>query len=79
MNHINKKFDDLEVIKDISLSVKEGGDSFDHRTFRLRKIDAAQVCDDAGEEINGGEISYLGESCLDWKLRRGMSSKEKRT
>ncbi|UWP58956.1 amino acid ABC transporter ATP-binding protein [Ruminococcus gauvreauii] len=60
MNHINKKFDDLEVIKDISLSVKEGeilsiiGPSGSGKSTLLR-------CATMLEEINGGEISYLGE------------------
>lgn len=60
MNHINKKFGDLEVIKDISLSVKEGeilsiiGPSGSGKSTLLR-------CATLLEEINEGEIIYLGE------------------
>lgn len=60
MNHIRKKFDDLEVIKDISLSVKEGeilsiiGPSGSGKSTLLR-------CATMLEEIDGGEILYMGE------------------
>ena len=60
MKNINKKFDDLEVIKDISLSVKEGeilsiiGPSGSGKSTLLR-------CATMLEKINSGEITYLGE------------------
>ncbi len=60
MNHIRKTFDDLEVIKDISLSVKEGeilsiiGPSGSGKSTLLR-------CATMLEEIDGGEILYMGE------------------
>lgn len=60
MNHIRKKFDDLEVIKDISLSVREGeilsiiGPSGSGKSTLLR-------CATMLEEIDGGEILYMGE------------------
>ena len=60
MKNINKKFDDLEVIKDISLSVKEGeilsiiGPSGSGKSTLLR-------CATMLEKINSGEIAYLGE------------------
>ncbi|MGI6011596.1 MAG: amino acid ABC transporter ATP-binding protein [Ruminococcus sp.] len=60
MKHINKKFDDLEVIKDISLSVKEGeilsiiGPSGSGKSTLLR-------CATMLEDIDGGEIFYMGE------------------
>ena len=60
MNHINKKFGDLEVIRDISLSVEEGeilsiiGPSGSGKSTLLR-------CATMLEEINGGEILYMGE------------------
>ncbi len=60
MNHIYKKYENLEVIKDISLSVKEGeilsiiGPSGSGKSTLLR-------CATMLEKINGGEIIYLGE------------------
>ncbi len=60
MNHINKKFGDLEVIKDISLSVSEGeilsiiGPSGSGKSTILR-------CATMLESINGGEIIYMGQ------------------
>lgn len=60
MKNINKKFDDLEVIKDISLAVKEGeilsiiGPSGSGKSTLLR-------CATMLEQINSGEITYMGE------------------
>lgn len=60
MNHINKAFDQLSVIKDISLRVKEGevvsiiGPSGSGKSTLLR-------CATFLEEIDAGEIIYLGE------------------
>lgn len=60
MNHIRKGFGDLEVIKDISLSVKEGeilsiiGPSGSGKSTLLR-------CAAMLETIDGGEIRYMGE------------------
>ncbi len=60
MNHIRKTFDDLEVIHDISLSVKEGeilsiiGPSGSGKSTLLR-------CATMLEKIDGGEILYMGE------------------
>lgn len=60
MKNIEKKFDSLEVIKDISLSVEEGeilsiiGPSGSGKSTLLR-------CATMLEEINSGEINYLGE------------------
>ncbi len=60
MNHIRKQFDGLEVLKDISLSVREGeilsiiGPSGSGKSTLLR-------CATMLEQIDGGEISYMGE------------------
>ena len=60
MNHIHKSFGELEVIKDISLSVAEGeilsiiGPSGSGKSTILR-------CATMLETINGGEIIYMGE------------------
>ena len=63
MKNINKKFDDLEVIKDISLSVKEGeilsiiGPSGSGKSTLLR-------CATMLEKVNSGEIIYMGEKAV---------------
>ena len=60
MNHIQKQFDGNEVIKDISLSVKEGeilsiiGPSGSGKSTMLR-------CATMLEQIDDGEIWYMGE------------------
>ena len=60
MNHIQKGFEGLEVIKDISLSVEEGeilsiiGPSGSGKSTLLR-------CATMLEQIDGGEILYMGE------------------
>lgn len=59
MEHIKKSFDDLEVLKDISLSVKEGevlaiiGPSGSGKSTVMR-------CAVMLETIDGGEIEYIG-------------------
>ena len=60
MNHIKKEFGDLEVLKDISLTVNEGevlsiiGPSGSGKSTLLR-------CATMLETIDDGEIIYLGE------------------
>ena len=61
MNHIKKEFGDLEVLKDISLTVNEGevlsiiGPSGSGKSTLLR-------CATMLETIDDGEIIYLGEN-----------------
>ena len=60
MNHIKKEFDGLGVLKDIALSVEEGeivsiiGPSGSGKSTMLR-------CATMLEEIDGGEILYMGK------------------
>lgn len=60
MNHIKKEFDGLGVLKDISLEVEEGeivsiiGPSGSGKSTMLR-------CATMLEEIDGGEILYMGK------------------
>lgn len=63
INHLKKTFDDLEVIKDISLAVKEGevvsiiGPSGSGKSTVLR-------CATMLETMDGGELIYLGEKAV---------------
>lgn len=63
MNHIKKTFDEKTVLKDISLSVKEGevvsiiGPSGSGKSTLLR-------CATFLEKANGGDISYCGEAAV---------------
>ena len=63
MNHIKKTFDEKTVLKDISLSVKEGevvsiiGPSGSGKSTLLR-------CATFLEKANGGDISYCGEAVV---------------
>ena len=60
MKHIKKEFDGLGVLKDISLAVEEGeilsiiGPSGSGKSTLLR-------CATMLEQIDGGEICYMGE------------------
>lgn len=69
MNHIKKNFDNLEVIKDISLSVEEGqilsiiGPSGSGKSTLLR-------CATMLETIDSGEICYMGEKAA-WVTPEG--------
>lgn len=78
MNHIRKAFDGQEVLHDISLSVEEGeivsiiGPSGSGKSTLLR-------CATMLERMDGGELSYLGESAVenDEAGRAVYASKEK--
>ncbi|MBQ8188420.1 MAG: amino acid ABC transporter ATP-binding protein [Lachnospiraceae bacterium] len=60
INHMRKEFGDLEVLKDISLTVKEGevvsiiGPSGSGKSTILR-------CATMLEQMNGGDLMYMGE------------------
>ena len=60
INHMKKSFDGLEVLKDISLSVKEGevvsiiGPSGSGKSTILR-------CATMLEKMDGGDLIYMGE------------------
>ncbi len=63
IKHIKKSFGDLEVLKDISLTVSEGevlaiiGPSGSGKSTLLR-------CATLLEKMDGGELSYLGEKAV---------------
>lgn len=47
LNHVEKSFENLSVLKDISISIGRGRNRIHHRTVRIREINAAQVRDNA--------------------------------
>lgn len=69
IHHMKKEFDGLEVIKDISLSVKKGevvsiiGPSGSGKSTLLR-------CATLLEKMDGGELKYLGERAA-WEEEPG--------
>lgn len=69
MNHVRKNFEDLEVLKDISLKVKEGqvvaiiGPSGSGKSTLLR-------CATMLETMDGGEMIYCGEKAA-WNDENG--------
>ncbi|MEY8354376.1 amino acid ABC transporter ATP-binding protein [Lachnospiraceae bacterium 54-53] len=71
MNHVRKAFDGQGVLRDISLSVKEGeilsiiGPSGSGKSTLLR-------CATMLEQMDGGELSYLGEKAA-WDGENGTS------
>lgn len=77
LKHLKKSFDELEVIKDFSLSVKEGevvsiiGPSGSGKSTILRCLTMLEQMDD-------GELSYLGECAAKSENGRSVyASKEK--
>ena len=71
MNHVKKAFDGQGVLRDISLSVKEGeivsiiGPSGSGKSTLLR-------CATMLEEMDGGELNYLGEKAA-WNGHDGKA------
>ncbi len=71
MNHVRKQFDGQEVLRDISLSVREGeivsiiGPSGSGKSTLLR-------CATMLEQMDGGELAYIGEKAA-WEGRDGKS------
>ncbi len=71
MSHIKKRFDDLEVLTDISLTVDEGnvlgiiGPSGSGKSTLLR-------CAVMLEKVDSGEITYLGEKAV-WDGQNGRA------
>lgn len=71
MNHVQKAFDGQGVLRDISLSVEEGeivsiiGPSGSGKSTLLR-------CATMLEEMDGGELCYLGEKAA-WNGKNGAS------
>ena len=69
MKHVRKNFGDVEVLKDISLSVKEGqvvaiiGPSGSGKSTLLR-------CATLLETMDGGEMIYCGEQAV-WNEQHG--------
>ncbi len=69
MKHVRKNFGDVEVLKDISLSVKEGqvvaiiGPSGSGKSTLLR-------CATLLETMDGGEMTYCGEQAV-WNDQNG--------
>ena len=69
MNHVRKSFEDVEVLKDISLNVKEGqvvaiiGPSGSGKSTLLR-------CATLLESMDGGEMIYCGEKAV-WNDENG--------
>lgn len=77
INHMCKGFEGLDVIKDISLSVKEGevvsiiGPSGSGKSTLLR-------CATMLERMEGGELIYLGKKAV-WEENGNVSTQEKRS
>ena len=74
MNHVKKSFEDLEVLKDISLTVEEGevvsiiGPSGSGKSTLLR-------CAALLETMDSGDLSYLGQKAVTMENGRSVYAK----
>ena len=74
MNHVRKSFEDLEVLKDISLKVEEGevlsiiGPSGSGKSTLLR-------CAAMLETMDGGDLTYLGEQAVTMQNGKSVYAK----
>ena len=74
MNHVRKSFEDLEVLKDISLKVEEGevlsiiGPSGSGKSTLLR-------CAAMLETMDGGDLAYLGEQAVTMENGKSVYAK----
>ena len=72
IDHLKKTFDNLQVLKDISLSVEEGevvsiiGPSGSGKSTLLR-------CATMLEKMSGGSLSYMGERTENVSMHRKMT------
>ena len=72
LNHVEKSFGDLSVLKDISLSVSEGEIVSIIGPSGSGKIDASALRDDAGDDGPRRDRIFRKESSLDGRGWQGQ-------